>query len=52
MLNAPTSYIEVPEGEEREKGTDKIFQELIAENFPHMGKEPTLSNPGRKTSPL
>ena len=32
--------IGVPEGEEREKGTDKIFQEIIVENFPHMGKEP------------
>ena len=30
----------VPEGEEREKGTEKIFQEILAENFPHMGKEP------------
>ena len=32
--------IGVPEGEEREKGTEKIFQEVIAKNFPHMGKEP------------
>ena len=31
--------IGVPEGEEREKGTEKIFQEIIAENFPNMGKE-------------
>ena len=31
--------IRVPEGEEREKGTEKIFQEIIAKNFPHMGKE-------------
>ena len=30
----------MPEGEEREKGTAKIFQEIIAKNFPHMGKEP------------
>ena len=30
----------MPEGEEREKGTEKIFQEIIAKNFPHMGKEP------------
>ena len=29
----------VPE-EEREKGTEKIFQEVIAENFPNTGKEP------------
>ena len=30
----------MPEGEEREKGTEKILEELIAENFPNMGKEP------------
>ena len=30
--------IGVPE-EESEKGTEKIFQEIIAENFPNMGKE-------------
>ena len=30
----------VPEGEEREKGTEKIFQEIIAKNFSNMGKEP------------
>ena len=27
-------------GEEREKGTEKILQEIIAKNFPNMGKEP------------
>ena len=32
--------IGVPEGEEREKGTEEIFKEIIAENFPNMGKEP------------
>jgi len=32
--------IGVQEGEEREKGTEKIFQEIIAENFPNVGKEP------------
>ena len=31
--------IGVPEGAERETGTEKIFQEIIAENFPNMGKE-------------
>ena len=29
----------VPEGEEREKGSKKIFEEIIAEKFPNMGKE-------------
>ena len=33
------SIIGVPEGEEREKGPEKIFQEIIVENFPNMGKE-------------
>ena len=28
-----------PEGEEREKGLEKIFEEIIVENFPNMGKE-------------
>ena len=32
--------IGVPEGEEREKGTENLFQEIIAKNFAHMGKEP------------
>ena len=30
--------IEVPEGEEREKGPEKIFEDKITENFPTMGK--------------
>ena len=29
----------VPEGEEREKGPENIFEEIIVENFPNMGKE-------------
>jgi len=47
-------YAGVPEGEEREKGPEKIFEEVIAENFSNMGKE-TVSQvqeaqrvPGRK----
>ena len=31
--------IRVPEGEEREKGPEKIFEEIIVENFPNMGKD-------------
>ena len=31
--------IGVPEGEEREKGPEKIFEEIRVENFPNMGKE-------------
>ena len=31
--------IGVPEGEEREKGPNKISEEIIVENFPNVGKE-------------
>ena len=31
--------IGVPEGEEREKGPEKIFENIIAENFCNMRKE-------------
>ena len=31
--------IGVTEGEEREKGPEKIFKEIIVENFPNMEKE-------------
>ena len=31
--------IEVPEEEEKNKGSEKVFEEIIVENFPNMGKE-------------
>ena len=31
--------IGVPEGEERKKGCEKIFEEIVVKNFPNMGKE-------------
>ena len=31
--------IRVPEKEEKMKGSEKIFEEIIVENFPNMGKE-------------
>ena len=39
-LNTPTfGIIGVPEGEEREKGPEKTFAEIIAENYPNVEKE-------------
>ena len=35
----------VPE-EEKKKGTEKIFEEIIVENFPNMGKE-IVNKPGK-----
>ena len=31
--------IGVPEEEERKKGTEKMFEDIIVENFSNMGKE-------------
>ena len=31
--------IGVPEEEKKKKGTEKIFEEIIVEKFPNMGKE-------------
>ena len=50
-----------PRRKQRETGPEKIFEEIIAENFPNMGKEtvnqvqeaqrvPGRINPGRSTS--
>ena len=34
-----SNIFSVPEGEEKKKGTEKIFEEIIVENFPNMRKE-------------
>ena len=55
-----TWMIGVPEEEEKKKGTEKIFEEIIVENIPNMGKEianqvyeaqsvPSRINPRRNT---
>ena len=38
-LNVNIWIIGVPEEEDKKKGHEKIFQEIIVENFPKMGKE-------------
>ena len=49
-LNAPTfELIGVPEEEEKKKGPEKIFQEIIVENFRKMGKEIVKSRKRRKS---
>ena len=53
-------FIGVPEGEERGKGPENIFEDIIAESFPNLGKEtvtqfqevqriPYRTNPKRNT---
>ena len=41
--------IAVPEEEEKKKGCEKIFEEIIVENFPDMGKEIVKSRKCRES---
>ena len=54
------AYYRGARGEEKKKGPEKIFEEIIAKNFPNMGKEslmqvqeaqqiPYKTNPRRNT---
>lgn len=36
--------IGISEGEDREKGTESLFKEVIAETIPHIGKETDIQN--------
>ena len=42
--------IGVPEEEEKKKGYKKIFEEIIVENFPNMGKEYSIKSKRHKES--
>ena len=39
-LHTPTSILWGSQKEKRDKGKEKIFQEITAKNFSNMGKEP------------
>ena len=41
--------IGVPEVEEKKKESEKIFEEIIVENFPNMGKEIVKSRKHRES---
>ena len=41
--------IGAPEEEEKKKGTEKIFEEIIVENFPNMGREIVKSRKRRES---
>ena len=41
--------IGVPEEKEKKKGTEKIFEEIIVENFPNMRKEIVKSRKRRES---
>ena len=41
---------EVPEEEEKERGAEGIFEQIIAENFPNLGKETGIQTQEAATS--
>ena len=43
--------IRVPEEEEKDKGSEEIFEEIIVKNFPNMGKEIAMPSLGNAESP-
>ena len=42
----------VPKEEEKKKGYEKFFEEIIVENFPNMEKEIVKSSPRGAKSPI
>ena len=44
--------IGVPEDEEKKKGYEKIFEEIIVENIPNMEKQTVKSSPRGTKSPI
>ena len=44
-------FIGISEGEEKEKGPEKIFEEMLSEKFPNMSKKNSCPSPGNTESP-
>lgn len=45
--NLRRTYIHVtglPEGDRREEGAEKLFEEIMPENFPNLGKKTDMQN--------
>ena len=53
ILNTPNiQVVGVPEEEDKKKGTEKFFEEIIVLNFPNMGKGISQSSPRSRESRL
>ena len=44
--------IGVPEGEEREKGVEGFCEQIIVENFPHLGKDTDIKIQEAQRTPI
>ena len=43
--------IGVPEGTERARGPEYVFEQILAENFPNLGRETGIPDPGNRSPP-
>ena len=52
MKHCNIKIIGIPEGVEKERGLEDIFEQIIAENFPNLGKETIICvQEAERTSP-
>ena len=42
MKHSNVRVIGIPEGVEKERGLEEIFEQIVAENFPHLAKETSI----------
>ena len=42
MKRSQVGLIGIPEGEEKERGLEEIFEQIVAENFPNVAKETSI----------
>ena len=49
IKHSDLSTLEIPEGEEKVKGAENLFEEIIAENFSNLEKEINPDPEGRES---
>ena len=51
MKHSKVRIISIPEGVEKERGLEEIFEEILAENFPNLAKETSIHVQEAKRTP-
>ena len=51
MKRSNVRIINIPEGVEKKKGLQEIFEQTVAENFPNLAKEPSIRVQEAKRTP-
>ena len=45
MKHSNVRIIGIPEGVEKERGLEEIFEQIVADNFPNLAKETSIRVP-------